>query len=134
MQVHRIVSEFRDGLAKGELLIQHCNSCGKPNMWPRYACPHCQSDDLGWQKSGGHGTLHSFCVLRQGAPDGFEEDLPYAIGVVKLDEGVQLLTRLVPEGEDDWSAYQCDDRVEFVATDAGEIERRPCATFKRCAD
>lgn len=114
-------------------MIQQCTDCGKPNMWPRYACPHCQSEELGWVKSAGKGTLHSFCVLRQGAPEGFEDDLPYAIGVVKLDEGVQLLVRLQPTGDDDWSAYQCDDRVEFVAVDAADIERRPCARFARTA-
>ncbi len=131
MKTPVIVSEFRRGLAGGELLIQNCGDCGKPNMWPRYACPHCQSDNLGWVKSAGRGVLHSFCVLRQGAPEGFERDLPYAIGVVKLAEGVQLLARLEAHGEDDWSEYACDDVVEFVAIDASEIERRPCATFRR---
>ena len=131
MKTPKIVSEFRAGLAAGELLIQTCGDCGKPNMWPRYACPHCQSDNLGWAKSAGTGTLHSFCVLRQGAPEGFEADLPYAIGVVKLVEGVQLLVRLEAHGEGDWSAYQCDDEVEFVPVAAAEVERRACATFRR---
>jgi uncharacterized protein len=131
MKTPVIVSDFRTGLAGGELLIQNCNDCGKPNMWPRYACPHCQSDNLGWVKSSGKGVLHSFCVLRQGAPEGFEDDLPYAIGVVKLPEGVQLLARLEPTAEDDWSGYGCDDVVEFVVVDPSEIERRPCATFRR---
>ena len=129
MTTPTIVSDFRAGLASGELLIQHCNDCGKPNMWPRYACPHCQSENLGWVKSAGAGTLHSFCVLRQGAPEGFEDDLPYAIGVVKLDEGVQLGVRLVPNAPGDWSGYQCDDRVEFVGKEPG----RECATFTRKA-
>jgi len=127
MQIPKIVSEFRQGLADGELLVQQCNSCGKPNMWPRYACPHCQSDDLGWTQSAGKGVLHSFCVLRQGAPEGHENDLPYALGAVKLDEGVQLLVRLEPTGEDDWSGYNCDDRVEFV----GKEDGRECARFRR---
>lgn len=127
MTIPKIVSDFRAGLASGELLVQNCNSCGKPNMWPRYACPHCQSEDLDWVKSAGRGVLHSFCVLRQGAPEGFEQDIPYAIGVVKLDEGVQLAVRLQPHGEGDWSAYQCDDPVEFV----GREDRRECAVFRR---
>jgi uncharacterized protein len=134
MQTPKIVTEFRAGLSDGKLLVQLCKDCGKPNMWPRYACPHCQSENLDWRHSGGVGTLHSFCVLRQGAPEGFEEDLPYAIGVVKLDEGVQLAVRLVPNSPDDWSEYQCDDRVEFVAVSADQIEKRPCATFKRVTD
>ena len=68
-------------------------------------------------------------MLRQGALEGFEADIPYAIGVVKLDEGVQLAVRLQPEGEEDWSAYHCDDRVEFV----GKAEGRECAVFRRSA-
>ena len=131
MKTPMIVSDFRAGLAAGELLIQNCGDCGKPNMWPRYACPHCQSENLGWVKSEGKGMLHSFCVLRQGAPEGFEDDLPYAIGVVKLAEGVQLLARLEAHGDDDWSAYRCDDLVEFVAVEPAEIARRACATFRR---
>ena len=83
-----LVAEFRAGLAAGELLVQKCTSCGKLNMYPRYACPHCQSESLGWQKVSGRGVLHSFTVLRMGAPEGFEADLPYAIGVIKLAEGV----------------------------------------------
>lgn len=129
MQLPKIVREFRDGLGRGDLLVQHCRACGKANMWPRYACPHCQSDDLDWMKSTGSGTLHSFCVLRQGAPEGHEGDLPYALGVVKLDEGVQILARLAPSGDDDWSAYNCDDRVTFVGKEAG----RECARFDRAA-
>ncbi len=131
MNTPAIVADFRRGLKNGQLLIQNCGDCGKPNMWPRYACPHCQSDNLGWLQSSGKGVLHSFCVLRQGAPEGFEDDLPYAIGVVKLDEGVQLLARLESDDGDDWSAYNCDDAVEFVAVDGAEIGRRPCATFRR---
>jgi uncharacterized protein len=130
MQVPKIAQEFRNGLAAGELLIQHCNICSKPNMWPRYACPHCQSDDLGWAKAAGQGVLHSFCVLRQGAPEGHEGDLPYALGVVKLDEGVQILVRLEPQSEGDWSNYHCDDRVTFV----GKEEGRECARFCRAQD
>lgn len=122
-----IVSDFRAGLASGKLLIQKCGDCGEVNMWPRYACPHCQSENLGWQEANGKGTLHSFCVLRQGAPEGFEEDLPYAIGVVKLEEGVQLAVRLVPDASEDWSSYQCDDQVEFVGKESG----RECASFRR---
>lgn len=110
-----IIEEFRDGLARGELLIQRCDACGKVNMYPRYACPHCQSDALGWQKAGGEGQLMSFTVLRAGAPEGFEADLPYALAVVRLDEGVQLLGRLAPDSDGDWASYDCDARVRHIA-------------------
>jgi len=127
----RIVAEFRDGLARGDLLIQKCNDCSGLNMYPRYACPHCQSQSLGWQPASGRGVLHSFTVLRLGAPEGFESELPYAIGVVKLEEGVQLLARLVPDLNGDWQSYRCDDPVKFKPVSAEQIQRRPCAWFAR---
>jgi hypothetical protein len=127
----RIVTEFREGLARGELLIQKCHECSRLNMYPRYACPHCQCEALGWQRASGRGVLHSFTVLRVGAPDGFEDELPYALGVVKLDEGVQLLARLVPDADGDWNGYRCDDTVTFQPVSAEQARRRPCAWFRR---
>ena len=75
--------------------------------------------------------LHSFTVLRAGAPEGFESELPYALGVIKLDEGVQLLARLTPEIDGDWRGYRCDDRVEFNPAPADRVALRPCAWFAR---
>jgi len=126
-----IRDQFREGLTRGELLIQKCNDCGKLNMYPRHACPFCQSLSLGWQKSAGKGILHSFTVLRAGAPEGFEPDLPYALGVVKLEEGVQLLGRLVPERDAEWQHFACDDAVEFRAQSPESVAQRPCAWFAR---
>jgi uncharacterized OB-fold protein len=127
----RIVSEFRDGLAKGELLIQKCNDCSQLNLYPRHACPFCQSISLGWQRASGRGTLHSYTVLRMGAPEGFEDELPYALGVVKLEEGVQLLARLVPDADGDWQGYRCDASLRFEPMPAEQVRRRPCAWFRR---
>jgi uncharacterized OB-fold protein len=128
-----IRDEFRAGLARGDLLLQRCNDCGKLNMYPRHACPHCQSLSLGWQKSAGLGVLHSFTVLRAGAPEGFESDLPYALGVIKLEEGVQLLARLLPDPDGNWHSYRCDDRMQFKAASPESAAHRPCAWFARLA-
>lgn len=109
-----MAEEFRSGLAAGRLLIQSCRSCGRPNMYPRYYCPFCQSGDLGWTEASGRGVLHSYTVVRAVPPKGFEDELPYALGVVKLDEGVQLLGRLHPDAAGGWDTYDCDVRVQFV--------------------
>ena len=128
-----IRDDFRAGLSRGELLVQQCNDCGKLNMYPRHACPHCQSLSLGWRKSSGRGVLHTFTVLRAGAPEGFEQDLPYALGVVKLEEGVQLLGRLVPDADGSWNSYRCDGPVEFKPAPPDQVAQRPCAWFGRSA-
>ena len=72
-------------------------------------------------------------VLRAGAPEGFEGDLPYALGVIKLDEGVQLLARLVPDSGGNWQTYQCDARVQFRPVAPESTTPRPCAWFEPSA-
>jgi uncharacterized OB-fold protein len=124
-----LVQEYRDALARGELLVQSCDACGALNMYPRYACPECQSEALGWTRASGRGLLHSYTVLRIGSPIGFEDEIPYALGVIKLEEGVQLLARLCPDADGEWSRYACDAEVEFTPADAQAVARRPVAWF-----
>ena len=131
MTVPSIVAEFREGLERGQLLVQHCATCGRVGMYPRYACPFCQSASLGWRRASGRGILHSFTVLRMGAPEGFEVDLPYAMGVVKLEEGVQLLARLIPQSNGEWNDSRCAEPVRFVPVAPPQSVRRPCAWFER---
>jgi uncharacterized OB-fold protein len=127
--VPRLSDAFDEALERGELLIQRCDACGRHNMYPRYACPFCYADDLGWSVASGLGSLYSVAVLRVGSPRGFEEELPYGLGVVKLDEGVQLLGRLWPDDDGGWDSYVCDGRVEF-APHAPAPGRRPAAWFR----
>ncbi|WP_320838633.1 Zn-ribbon domain-containing OB-fold protein [Zhongshania sp.] len=124
-----IAKEFREGLSNGKLLIQQCKDCEKFNMYPRYACPHCQSKNLGWHESTGRGKLHSYTVLRLGAPEGFEDELPYALGIIKLNDGVQLLARLLPSAEGNWNHYRCDSDVSFTPASPESVVKRPCAWF-----
>lgn len=131
--VDTLTKDYRAALGRGELIVQKCGDCAELNMYPRYACPHCQSENLDWQQVSGNGVLHSFTVSRIGAPMGFEDELPYALGVVKLDEGVQLLGRLVADDDGDWNGYTCDDRVQFVSEIATEQDARPIAWFRRSA-
>jgi uncharacterized protein len=127
-QTGTLAERWSEGLGEGKLLIQVCGDCGKPNMYPRYRCPFCHSDNLGYEPSAGVGTLHSYTVVRAVPPRDFEAELPYALGVVKLDEGVQLAVRLAPTGEESWDGYACDARVTFVPE--GDPHGRAVAWFR----
>jgi uncharacterized OB-fold protein len=125
-----LADAFNEALAEGRLTIQSCHNCGKPNMWPRYRCPYCQSADLGWKEADGKGTLVSWSVVRAVPPNGFEDELPYGLGVIKLDEGVQLLARLERDAEDGFDGYGCDAAVRFSPHPAAEMRERPVAWFR----
>jgi uncharacterized OB-fold protein len=116
---------YRTGLQEGRLPIMACGACGAIVMYPRHRCPACHAAELGWRDAAGDGVLHSFTVVRAVPPAGFEDQLPYALGVVKLAEGAQLLGRLVPE-DGDWAGYACDAPVRFdpaatIASAAPEV-------------
>ena len=85
---------FWDGCAAGELRIQRCADCGRPYFYPRPVCPACGSRDVEWFTASGRATLYSYVINHRPAP-GFEDDAPYAIAVVELDEGPRMMTSIV---------------------------------------
>jgi uncharacterized OB-fold protein len=79
---------------RGELLIQRCNPCDRPFFYPRSACPTCASTDITWITASGRARLHTYLINHRPAP-GFEDDAPYAIAVVELEEGPRMMTNIV---------------------------------------
>jgi uncharacterized OB-fold protein len=87
--------EFWDGCARRELWIPYCAHCEQSFFYPRAACPRCGLDDaVSWRRSSGRATLYSYVISYLAAP-GYEEEGPYVIAVVELEEGPRMLTNLV---------------------------------------
>lgn len=107
---------FWEGAKERRLLVQSCNHCGAKIMYPKRFCPSCLGDDLGWVESTGKGTVYTFTVQERGAPSGFGEQVPYVLAVVRLEEGVQLMSNVIGPGAED---VACGDPVEV---DFEEIE------------
>ena len=102
---------FWEAARDKRLIIQKCEDCGKHIFYPRIACPHCFSDMVKWVEASGKGTIYSYTVVVSNAPSAFIGDMPYVIAIVKLDEGVQMLTNIVgcdPE------QVRCDMPVEVT--------------------
>lgn len=85
---------YWDGCKRHELLLPRCLDCGRFHFYPRALCPHCWSRNLEWVKATGRGKLYSYVINHRPAP-GFEQDAPYVIAVVELDEGVRLMSNIV---------------------------------------
>lgn len=86
---------FWEAAREKKLIIQKCEDCGKHIFYPRIACPHCFSDAVKWVEASGKGTIYSYTVVVSNAPSAFIADMPYVIAIVKLEEGVQMLTNIV---------------------------------------
>jgi len=94
---------FWEGVARHELLILRCQSCGHYVHHPRIVCSRCQSTDLAPEQVSGRGTLYSHTVVMQAFHPYFVDKLPYVLAVVELEEepGLRLTTNIVDCPEDE---------------------------------
>ena len=85
---------FFEEAREGRLSGIRCGSCGELAIPPKELCPSCH--ERRWELVPLHGTgsVVSFTVIRI-PPRGRLAEAPYAVAVVKLDEGVSLLGRIV---------------------------------------
>src|SRR5215469_15722873 len=85
---------YWEGIARGELRIQHCAACARYVFYPRSICPHCFSDQLSWIVASGKGTIYSYTIAHQGYGP-FAADIPFPVVIVELEEGARMLSRLL---------------------------------------
>ncbi len=79
---------------RGELRFQRCAGCGRWRHPPRYVCAGCGSGDWSWERSAGEGTVFTWTVTHQALHPAFADDVPYAVVVVELAEGVRVVSGL----------------------------------------
>lgn len=84
---------FWEATRQGKLLIQYDPTVKKYQFYPRPVSVYTGRANLEWREVSGKGTLFSFTETHV-APPGFEDLVPYMIGVVELDEGVRMMTPL----------------------------------------
>jgi uncharacterized protein len=104
--------EFWDGCKRGELRLQRSKSTGQAYFPPRPFFPGDPDQEVEWFTASGKGTLYSYVINHRPAP-GFEEDAPYAIAVVELDEGPRMMTNIV-ESEQSPEVLKLGMQVEVV--------------------
>ncbi|MEE8577923.1 MAG: Zn-ribbon domain-containing OB-fold protein [candidate division Zixibacteria bacterium] len=94
------VSEFAGHLKDGRLMGSKCKRCGHESFPPKADCNICLSDEFDYVEFSGKATLLSHTKI-YAAPTGFEDDVPYRIGVVDLEETGRLLAWFGDSIEDD---------------------------------
>jgi uncharacterized OB-fold protein len=102
---------FWDAAREERLIIQKCSACGEHVFYPRIACPHCSADSLEWVQASGKGTVYSYTVVEANAPSAFLADMPFVVAVIRLEEGVQMLSNVIGCDPQD---VECDMPVEVV--------------------
>jgi uncharacterized protein len=104
---------FWNALREGELRIQRCAACGAFRHPPRPVCAECGSTEHTWDAVSGAGEVWSFTVVHPPTLPAFADRVPYGAVVVRLDEGVFLVSNLVDCPVDELAVGR---RVEVVLT------------------
>lgn len=102
---------YWEAARENKFVIQQCKDCQGYIFYPRMGCPHCFSDNVDWVEASGKGTVYSYTVVENNPPSAFVNDVPFVIALVRLDEGVQMLTNIV---DCDPYSVTCDMPVEIT--------------------
>jgi uncharacterized OB-fold protein len=78
---------------KYNLIGTICSGCSKKFFPPRAVCPDC-GENCNEFSFCGEGIIESFTIIHA-APAGFEEKIPYTIGLVKLKEGPVISSQII---------------------------------------
>ncbi len=86
-------SAYEEALRDGRLLGLRCAACNKVTIPPQAVCQWCASRDMKVEQLSGEGVLETFTIIRV-PPEGFEEEAPYIVCLVSLNEGCRIIGRL----------------------------------------
>lgn len=112
---------FFDNLKEGRLTTTKCKSCGEILWQPRVVCPHCNSDEMEWIDLPQEGKLFAYTEVIHGAPLGMEEDTPFAIGMVEIeDPSMQVLARIDDATFEDLEVGQ-EMKLKVVTFEDGRV-------------
>ena len=74
-----------------------CGTCERVFFPPRESCPTCRRksiDNMKEIKLTGKGEVVTYTIIHVG-PEDFEEQTPYPIAIIKLEEGPQITAQIV---------------------------------------
>ena len=92
------------------LMGEVCPHCEAKIFPPRDVCPECKQEAKTLYNFSGRGEVYSFTKVYD-APAGFEENAPYTVALVKLEEGPMITAQLTDLGDEE---VQIGAPVEMV--------------------
>lgn len=87
------IEAYKQYIKNEDFHAYKCVDCGAVIAPPSGSCYVCGSVNMEWTTVKGTGKLVSFTVIHI-APDEFQAEAPYYVGIVDLDEGTRITCRL----------------------------------------
>ena len=85
--------DYSEALKENKLLGLKCQECGAITVPPKMVCQKCTSPDMEIVELKGRGKIRTFTTVNV-APEGREDEVPYTILLVELDEGPWIMGNL----------------------------------------
>lgn len=112
----RVALGLTAAAARGRFELQVCLDCSAVQYPPREVCRNCLSHRLVWRPQDGRGELITETTLRNAQELFFRERLPWRVGIVRLDAGVNVVAFL----HAGVGTAPCRVRVEAALDRAGQ--------------
>jgi uncharacterized OB-fold protein len=113
---------YWEGARDHRLVLQRCTECLLLSAQPRVTCPQCHGSEFEWTEVSGRGSLHSYAIVRQTTAPGFQDEVPYVVAHVQIEEEATcyISTNLLV-AESDYDALTIDLPVVVVFEDRGDV-------------
>lgn len=95
------VKPFWDAARNHELRMQQCDDCEYVRWVPSPVCPECWSKDYEWTELAGKGTVNSWVIFHKPYYEAFEDDVPYNVAEIELEEGPRYIANILEVENDD---------------------------------
>ena len=93
MEYNLIFKAYNEALKQDRLLGLKCRACGAITIPPKMVCRQCASPDMEIIELKGSGKIRTFTTVFV-ASEGREEEIPYTIVMVELDDGPWMMGNL----------------------------------------
>lgn len=93
MEHKLIFKDYDEALRQNKLSGLKCRSCGAITIPPKMVCRQCASPDMEIVELKGNGKIRTF-TTNYVAAEGREDEIPYIIVMVELEEGPWLMGNL----------------------------------------
>jgi hypothetical protein len=122
------IEQFYRFIGERKLMAAKCKKCGTTLLPPRPMCTKCFSSDLEWVELKNKGKLLTYTVIHVSSKQ-FESLIPYAVGIVKLEDGPKL-PGMIQDVEPEKISVGMSLEVDFDTTIPSEWPTWPRYFFK----
>jgi uncharacterized OB-fold protein len=93
MEHKLIFKDYNEALKENRLLGLKCHDCGAITTPPKMVCRQCSGSDMEVIELKGSGQIKTFTTVFV-ASEGREEEVPYTIVIVEMDDGPWVMGNL----------------------------------------